>query len=105
MRMGRDEPLDSANSEFYFMLAAARDMGHAYTVVGRVVAGMGVLLALKQREPPANPDIMQSVHLLADLPMASNMTDTALSAFIDKVRHEKAAEFNVCDVMVPVKIE
>ena len=87
------------------MLGAARDMDHAYTVVGRVVVGMGVLLALKQREPPANSDTMQSVHLLADLPKVSIMTDTALSTFIDQVRHEKAAEFNVCDVMVPVKIE
>lgn len=110
MGMGRDKPLDSANSEFYFMLGASRDMDHDYTVVGRVVVGMDVLLALKQGVPPANPDIMQSVRLLADLPRAerpkvSIMTGTALSAFIDQVRHEKAADFSVCDVTVPVKIE
>jgi peptidylprolyl isomerase len=110
MGIGRDEALDSANSEFYFMLGASRRMDRDYTVVGRVVVGMDVLLALKQGEPPANPDIMQSVRLLADLPAAgrpkvSLMTGTALSAFIDKVRHQKAADFSVCDVVVPVKVE
>ncbi len=110
MGMGRDKALDSANSEFYFMLGASRDLDHDYTVVGRVVVGMDVLLALNQGEPPANPDLMQSVRLLADLPRAkrpniSIMTGTALKAFIDKIRHEKAADFSVCDVMVPFKIE
>ena len=110
MGMGRDKPLDSANSEFYFMLAASRDMDHDYTVIGRVVVGMNVLLALKHGEPPANPDLMHTVRLLADLPAAerprvSLMSGTALSAFIDKVRQQKAADFSVCDVMVPVRVE
>ena len=110
MGMGRDEALESANSEFYFMLGATRRLDRDYTVVGRVVVGMDVLLALKQGEPPANPDFMQSVRMLADLPAAerpkvSLMTGTALNAFIDKVRHEKAADFSVCDVTVPVRIE
>ena len=110
MAMGRDKPLDSANSEFYFALAAARDMDHEYTVVGRVVVGMDVLLALQQGQPPANPDIMRTVRLSADLPRAeqpkvSILTGTALSAYIAKVRQEKAADFSVCDVIVPVKLE
>ncbi|WP_332854211.1 peptidylprolyl isomerase [Duganella sp. S19_KUP01_CR8] len=110
MGMGRDEPLDSANSEFYFMLAASRRLDHTYSVIGRVVVGMDVLLALQQGEPPANPDLMQSVRLLADLPASqrpkvSVMTGKALSAFIDKIRHQKKADFSVCDVVVPVKVE
>lgn len=110
MGMGRDKPLDSANSEFYFMLGTSRDMDHDYTVVGRVVVGMKVLRALKQGEPPASPDSMQSVRLLADLPRGerpkvSILSGTALRAFIHKVRNEKAADFSVCDVMVPFKME
>ena len=110
MGMGRDRPLDSANSELYFMLGHSRDMDHDYTVVGRVVVGMNVLLALKQGEPPASADLMQSVRVLADLPGAerpkvSVMTGAALRAFINKVRREKAADFSVCDVVVPVKID
>lgn len=110
MGMGRDAPLDSANSEFYFMLASSHDMDHEYTVVGRVVVGMDVLLAIKHGEPPANPDIMQSVHVLADLPAAgrpkvSLMTGQALSTLINEVRHKKGADFSVCDVLVPSKVE
>ncbi len=110
MGMGRDEPLDSANSEFYFMLAPVRRLDHTYSVMGRVVVGMDVLLSLQQGEPPAKPDLMQSVRLLADLPPAerprvSVMTGKALSAVIDKIRHQKKADFSVCDVVVPVKVE
>jgi peptidylprolyl isomerase len=110
MGMGRDAPLDSANSEFYFMLAPGRDLDHEYSVVGRVVVGMDVLAALKVGEPPANPDIMQSVRVLADLPAAerrkvSILTGPALGALIDKVRREKSADFSICDVAVPVKVE
>ena len=110
MGMGRDKPLDSANSEFYFMLGNSRDMDHDYTVVGRVVVGMDVLRSLKQGEPPASPDIMQSARLLSDLPKAerpkvSILTGTALRALIQKVRQEKSADFSICDVVVPVKIK
>lgn len=110
MGMGRDEQLDSANSEFYFMLAPSRRLDHTYSVIGRVVVGMDVLLALQQGEPPAKPDLMQSVRLLADLPAferpkVSVMTGQALSAFIDKIRQQKKADFSVCDVVVPVKAE
>ncbi len=71
---------------------------------------MDVLRALKQGEPPANQDIMQSVRLLGDLPagerpQVSVLTGTSLSTYIKKVRHQKAADFSVCDVLVPFKIE
>jgi peptidylprolyl isomerase len=110
MAMGRDKPLDSANSEFYFVLDAARDMDHEYTVVGRVVVGMDVLKALKLGEPPANPDFMRTVRLLSDLaaperPNVSVMAGKALSTFIEKVRRKKGADFSVCDVSVPAKID
>lgn len=110
MAMGRDKPLDSANSEFYFVLDAARDMDHEYTVVGRVVLGMDVLKALKLGEPPANPDVMRTVRLLSDLPgterpKVSVMAGKALSTLIDKVRRTKGADFTVCDISIPAKID
>jgi peptidylprolyl isomerase len=110
MGMGRDKALDSANSELYFMLGPSRDMDHDYTVVGRVVVGIDVLQALKQGEPPPSPDIMQSVRLLADLPRGerpevSIMSGTPLRKLIQKVRQEKAANFSVCDIVVPFKME
>ncbi len=110
MGMGRDKPLDSANSELYFMLGSSRDMDHDYAVVGRVVVGMDVLRALKQGEPPASPDSMQAVRLLADVPAGerpavSIIAGTALRALIQKTRQEKGADFSVCDVVLPFKIE
>lgn len=110
MAMGRDKPLDSANSEFYFVLDAARDMDHEYTVVGRVVVGMDVLKALKLGEPPVNPDFMRTVRLLSDLPATerpsvSVMAGKALSTFIEKVRRKKGADFSVCDISVPAKVD
>jgi peptidylprolyl isomerase len=110
MAMGRDKPLDSANSEFYFVLDAARDMDHEYTVVGRVVVGMDVLKALKLGEPPSNPDVMRTVRLLSDLPAierpnVSVMAGKALSILIEKIRRKKGADFSVCDISVPAKID
>ena len=108
--MGRDDALDSTNSEMFFMLAPARHMDHDYTVFGRVVIGMDVLLALNHGEPPARPDLMNSVRVLADLPAAerpkvSVPAGAALTALIDNVRHEKGADFSVCDIVVPAKLE
>jgi len=110
MGMGRDTPLDSANSEIYFMLAAGRDLDNNYAVVGRVVVGMPVLLTIKQGVPPSNPDVMQSVRLLSDLPVTerpkvSIMTGAALRKVIDKIREERGADFSICDVTIPVKID
>ena len=60
----------------------------------------------------SNPDqhTLSELCVLADLPgpvrpRVSIMTGKTLSAFIDKIRHEKAADFSVCDVVVPVRIE
>ena len=110
MAMGRDKPLDSGNSEFYFVLDPARDMDHEYTVVGRVVVGMDVLRSLNQGEPPANPDLMRTVRLLSELPAAGRprfhvMTGNALNVLIDKVRRQKGADFSVCDITLPAKID
>lgn len=108
--MGRDEPRDSANSELYFMLAATRRLDRDYTIFGRVVIGMDVLLKLQQGEPPVKPDLMQSVRILADLPATerpkiSIMTGPALKKIIDQVRRKKGADFSLCDVVVPAKAE
>lgn len=107
--MGRNEPRDSANSELYFMLDATRRLDRDYTIFGRVVIGMDVLLNIKHGEPPATPDIMQSVRILADIPANERpqvkvASEQAMQKIIAKVRQEKGADFSVCDVVVPAKI-
>lgn len=108
--MGRGEARDSANSELYFMLDAARRLDKDYTVFGRVVVGMDVLKKLQIGEPHAQPDVMNSVRVLADMPVnqrptVSVLSGIALSDLIKKTRLEKGADFSVCDVIIPAKVE
>ena len=108
--MGRGEAHDSANSELFFMLDAARDLDKDYTVFGRVVIGMDVLKKIQIGEPPSQPDVMKSVRLLADFPVdqrpkVSVLTGTALNNLVKKTRLTKGADFSVCDVTIPAKIE
>ena len=72
--------------------------------------GCVLLLKRRQGEPPAKPDLMQSVHILADLPATerpkvSVMTGAALKKIIDQKRLEKGADFSLCDVVVPAKAQ
>jgi peptidylprolyl isomerase len=108
--MGREEALDSANSEIFFMRDASRRLDHDYTVWGRVVSGLGVVRAVNIGEPPADPDRMLKVRVMADLPIAERprleVMDTAGPAFaavVAKTRKAKGADFSVCDVPVAVR--
>lgn len=108
--MGRNEARDSANSELYFMLDSARRLDRDYTVFGRIVLGMDILKNINLGEPPTKPDIMKSVRVLVDIPAPerpkiSVMTGAALNAEIKKVRQQKDADFTVCDVVIPAKVE
>ena len=108
--MGRNEARDSANSEIFFMLDSARDLDRDYTVFGRIVVGMDILKSVNLGEPPANPDIMKSVRVLADIPAAqrpkvSVLTGFALSEEIAKVRQQKGADFSICDVFISSNVE
>ena len=46
---------DSANSQFFIMLAPHPELEHNYTVMGRVVAGMDAVDAITPGEPPTEP--------------------------------------------------
>ncbi|MFZ6819173.1 peptidylprolyl isomerase [Undibacterium sp. Ji22W] len=108
--MGRNEPRDSANSELYFMLDASRRLDRDYTVFGRVVIGNDVLLSITHGEPPAQPDIMKTVRLLADFPAKDRpiirvASPAAMEKMIAQTRRDKGADFSVCDVQIPAKID
>jgi len=55
LAMARAEAEDSANSQFYIMLAPNLSLDRKYTVIGRVIAGMGYVDQLEKGEPPAHP--------------------------------------------------
>ncbi|MEL6518925.1 MAG: peptidylprolyl isomerase [Pseudomonadota bacterium] len=59
--MARSQSPDSANSQFFIMFDEGYFLNGQYTVVGRVVEGMEVVDAIQRGEPPAEPDVMQTV--------------------------------------------
>jgi peptidylprolyl isomerase len=108
--MGRQEAPGSANSEIFFMRDTARRLDHDYTAFGKVVVGLDVVRAIAVGEPPATPDRMLHVRLLADLPDADRPRfermdehDPAFAALVAKTRAAEGADFSVCDIDVPVR--
>jgi peptidylprolyl isomerase len=53
--MARAQDFNSANSQFYIMLAPRLVLDRNYTVLGRVVAGIQFVDAIERGEPPINP--------------------------------------------------
>jgi peptidylprolyl isomerase len=108
--MGRQAGIDTGNSEIFFMRAAARRLDHDYAVWGRVVAGLDVVRAVAVGEPPAHPDRMVRVRVMADLAPADRPTvqviDTRSAGFhrlVADLRAKRGADFSVCDVPVAVR--
>jgi peptidylprolyl isomerase len=68
----RGDSVDSANSQFFICLADASFLNNQYTVVGEVIAGMGVVDKIKKAPPNdksgtvVNPDRMTRVQVAAD---------------------------------------
>ena len=55
MSMARTEDPNSANSQFFVMLAPTFSLDHKYTGFGRVVSGMQFVDSIAPGEPPAQP--------------------------------------------------
>lgn len=53
--MARAEALDSANSQFFIMLAPRFVLDHKYSAFGRVIEGMAAVDQIAEGEPPAAP--------------------------------------------------
>lgn len=109
--MGRQAAETTANSEIFFMRAAARRLDRDYTVWGRVVVGMDVVQAIAVGEPPANPDRMLTVRVASDLPaserpnvMALDVRSLGFKRLAEATRQEKGADFTICDVEIPASL-
>jgi peptidylprolyl isomerase len=108
--MGRQAGIGTGNSEIFFMRAPARRLDHDYTVWGRVVAGLDVVRAIAIGVPPAHPDRMVRVRVMADLPEADRprleVIDTASERFradIEAARRKAGADFSLCDIHIPTR--
>jgi peptidylprolyl isomerase len=108
--MGRQAGIGTANSEIFFMRAPARRLDHDYAVWGRVVSGLDVVRAVAVGQPPAQPDRMVRVRVMADMAAADRpkieVVDAGSAAFRDRIqalRQSEGADFSVCDVPVETR--
>jgi peptidylprolyl isomerase len=70
MSMARAEDPNSANSQFFIMLAPTFKLDHDYTGFGRVVAGMQFVDQIAPGEPPAQPTKIVRAWLEGPMPQA-----------------------------------
>ncbi|WP_230771467.1 peptidylprolyl isomerase [Sphingomonas sp. Leaf4] len=59
---------NSANSQFYIMLAPRLGLDKKYTVFGRVIDGMQYVDTIERGEPPANPTRVVHAYMASDNP-------------------------------------
>ena len=64
--MARAADPNSANSQFFIMIADWPILNGKYTVVGEVLSGMDVVDSIKKGEPVVDPDRMLRVQVAAD---------------------------------------
>jgi peptidylprolyl isomerase len=109
--MGRQADPGTSNAEIFFMRDASRRLDRDYTVWGKVVLGLDVVRAVAVGEPPAQPDRMLSVRVMADMPAAERprleIMDAASPAFarlVARTRAARGADFTVCDVEPTVRL-
>jgi peptidylprolyl isomerase len=62
----RTENPDTANSQFFIMLAPKLALDGRYTVFGRVISGMPFVDQIEKGEPPANPTRILQASIAAD---------------------------------------
>ena len=96
-----DDP-NSGNSQFFLMRGTSPHLDKEYTAWGRVVSGQAVVMELKIGEPPANPDVLQSASMAADLAADARPTvyvqRTDGPAFAERLAQQaEADEWNVCN--------
>ena len=116
--MARGDDPNSANSQFFLERTNGNAPDHGmhaldekYTAFGRVIAGQDVVDGITVGEPPAHPDKVVSVKVLADMPVATRpkvrIVDAAspwAMAEIARLSQQLAPDFTVCDVKLPVEV-
>jgi cyclophilin family peptidyl-prolyl cis-trans isomerase len=60
--------IDTADSQFFIILGDAHHLDGQYTVWGRVIYGMEFTDLLLRGQPPLNPDLIERIRVLADIP-------------------------------------
>ncbi|MFN4092310.1 MAG: peptidylprolyl isomerase [Brevundimonas sp.] len=108
--------INSANSQFFLMMAPNAELNGGYTPFGRVLQGMEVVTALNAG-PEANngavenPDTMTRARTAAAIPAGQRPTarvmdprSPAFAAVVSEAKTARGTNFSVCDVQPPVQI-
>ena len=106
--MARSSAPNSANSQFFLMMATNPVLNGTYTAFGRIVSGLEVVGRLKAGPDGGvivDPDSMTQVRTAATLPEADrpavrvlDARSAAFRAHVEEVRAARGAQFSVCDV-------
>jgi peptidylprolyl isomerase len=64
--MARSQSPNSANSQFFICFSDCSFLNNQYTVWGQVVEGMDIVDKIARGEPPANPDKIVKMTVVAD---------------------------------------
>jgi len=114
--MARAEDPNSANSQFYIMTGPNASLNGTYAPLGRVLAGLDAVKALKPGARADNgrvtdPDVMTRVRTAAALPAGQRPTARVMvsasptfAAQIAEARTGLGARFTVCDVQPPAEV-
>lgn len=78
--MARAEDVNSANSQFFIMLAPRFVLDHKYSAFGRVIEGMGAVDGIAVGEPPAAPTAIVRATIGGPLPAPPVVTAAAPAA-------------------------
>ena len=78
--MARAEDLNSANSQFFIMLAPRFVLDHKYSAFGRVIEGMAAVDGIAVGEPPAQPTKIVRATIGGPLPAPPLVAATAAPA-------------------------
>lgn len=114
--MARSQALDSANSQFFFMMGANPSLNGQYTPFGRIVSGLDVVKALNAGTTENDgrvetPDVMTRVRMASSMPEAERPvvrvmlpSAAAFAARVTYKRSTRGTNFNLCDVDVPAEV-
>ncbi len=115
--MARSATPDSANSQFFLMMAPNAVLNGNYTAFGRIVSGLEVVGMLKPGPASADgavtddPDIMTRARTSAALPEGErpvvrvlDARSAAFQARLAEVRAARASAFTVCDAQPVVEV-
>jgi peptidylprolyl isomerase len=108
--MARANEPNSANSQFFLMRGTAATLDGRYTAWGRILRGGDIVRALAVGEPPATPDRVLRMRVVAEMPEADRprlevlRTDSASFRSMLDQRRASGQSVHPCAIDIPVRV-